>query len=413
MRRNAAPLIAILLLVASSCSRRPESPSQAVQSKTVKIQFIVAVPADTGENDAIYLSGNLDEIGHWNAQGLPLKRQDNGEYTASVELPRGAKLEFKANRGSWATVEKSAGGFELYNRTMTLDGDKIVRLTVERWRDPGMIVPPTPTIVGDVRYHRDFHSKNLSNNRNLIVWLPPGYDADPSRRYPVLYLHDGQNVFDASTSFAGEWRADETATRLIWEKKIEPIIMVGIENSGPARVDEYTPTRATTQRAGTTIEEGGQGELYEKFLIEEVKPFIDGTYRTMSDREHTAVAGSSLGGLITLHLAWKHSDVFGMCGCMSPSLWWDERKMLIALETDNRWMKRVRLWVDMGTAEGSGTNAEKNLAAARELDAIMHRAGLREGIDYRYAEFEGAAHNEQSWADRFDQVLLFLFGTGR
>jgi len=413
MRRFPTLLLAILLsgmlTIDSSCSRGEDV--KRVASKTVKVKFVVAVPEETAEADAVYLSGNLDAMGGWNAQGIPLKRQANGDYTASVDLPRGAKLEYKANRGSWSTVEKSSLGREIANRVLVLDNDKTERITVANWREPTTTQPQESTTVGDVRYHRDFHSRILANNRTLIVWLPPEYESDPGQRYPVLYMHDGQNLFDASTSFAGEWRADETAMRLITEKRIEPIIIVGIENNGPARVNEYTPTRSATTRTGTLVEEGGQGEQYEHFLIEEVKPFIDRTYRTLPDREHTAVAGSSLGGLISLHLAWKHNDVFSKCGCISPSLWWDNFKMLRAFESDHDWMKRTKLWVDMGTAEGAGMGLDKNLLAARFLEAIMMRVGLREGIDYQYLEVEGAGHNEQAWSERFDQVLLFLFGT--
>jgi predicted alpha/beta superfamily hydrolase len=417
MRRHATPLLAILLAIVligllnigGSCSRSGDLASQ--QSKTVKVKFVATVPDETDESDTVYLSGNLDAMKNWNAEGILLKRQKDGEYTATVELPRGARVEYKANRGSWSTVEKGSRGEEIHNRVLLADRDKTERITVATWREPMEALPQQPTTVGDVRYHRDFQSRVLNNKRALIVWLPPGYESQPDRRYPVLYLHDGQNVFDASTSFAGEWRADETATGLIEEKRIEPIIMVGIENIGPGRVDEYTPTRAATTRSGTLIEEGGQGEQYEKFLIEEVKPFIDRTYRTMPDREHTAVAGSSLGGLISLHLAWRHGDVFGMAGCISPSLWWDQFKMLLAFDTDHEWMKREKLWVDMGTGEGTGMGLDRNLLGARVLHAMMQQAGLREDIDFRYTEFKGAGHNEQAWAERFDQVLLFFFGT--
>src|SRR5262249_44323272 len=154
-----------------------------------------------------------------------------------------------------------------------------------------------------------FHSKILNNDRRLIVWLPPGYNTR-QQRYPVLYMHDGQNLFDDATSFLGEWHADETATMLIEQKRIEPIIIVGVENTGTSRLDEYTPTEGEDRTGATTRRAGGRGELYAQFLIQEVKPFIDANYRTLPDREHTAVAGSSLGGLISLYLGYQHGDVF-------------------------------------------------------------------------------------------------------
>jgi predicted alpha/beta superfamily hydrolase len=193
----------------------------------------------------------------------------------------------------------------------------------------------TTSLTGNIKHHNGFESKILGNKRNLIVYLPPAYEQNANRRYPVLYMHDGQNIFDDATSFAGEWRADETAKRLIDEGKIVPIIIVAIENAGAARINEYTNTTEPVyvadkkaidegKKKKEDVEtEGGKGEQYAQFLITEVKPFIDQTYRTKADRANTAVAGSSLGGLMSLYLAWKHKDVFSKFGVISPSLWWD------------------------------------------------------------------------------------------
>src|SRR3954447_21624532 len=222
------PLIVVLIALAntgSSCSSsRDHAPKR--DPSIAKVEFNVFVPWDTDERDTVYLSGNIDQLGNWNGRGLALKPQPSGEYTATLDVPKGTKLEYKATLGSWNRVEKGHGGEEVANRVLVVDGDKTEKITVVRWRDPKNVLPQTPTIVGDVRYHRDFRSKTVGNTRNLIVWLPPGYEAEPDRRYSVLYMHDGQNIFDASTSFGGEWRADETATRLIQEKRIEPIIIV-------------------------------------------------------------------------------------------------------------------------------------------------------------------------------------------
>ena len=219
----------------------------------------------------------------------------------------------------------------------------------------------------------------------------------------MLYLHDGQNCFDASTSFAGEWRADETATELIEAGKIQPIIMVAIANAGAARIDEYTPTRDQTRARG------GSGKLYAKFLTDELKPFIDSHYRTLTDREHTGVCGSSLGGLISLYLGYQHGDVFGMCGVMSPSLFWDDQQLLKAIESDPAPLKRERIWLDIGTAEGPPEEAGANVANVQWLAVTLKKAGLIEGTDFSSRTIEGAQHNEKAWADRFGNVLQFFF----
>src|SRR5215213_8100519 len=183
--------------------------------------------------------------------------------------------------------------------------DESQRPGARRVRRP-RVAEPLPSH-GDFRFHRQFASRRLGNKRTLCVYLPPGYFLRPQQRYPVLYLHDGQNIFDASTAaFGVEWGAADTADRLIGEGRITPLIIVGIYNT-PERMDEYTPHRDPQRRVG------GRGLHYARFVADEVKPFIDHQYRTLAGREYTAVAGSSLGGLISLAIAWQHRDRFGMC----------------------------------------------------------------------------------------------------
>src|SRR5579862_8935886 len=197
-----------------------------------------------------------------------------------------------------------------------------------------------------MRQHDDFYSHFLDNHRSLYVYLPPNYGRDGHKRYPVLYLHDGQNLFDPSLAAYGvSWEAHSTADRLIAQKRMDPIIMVGIANT-PARLDEYAVHHDAREKAG------GKGELYARFVLEEVKPFIDSEYRTMPERAHTGVVGSSLGGLVSLTMAQAFHERFALCGVVSPSLWWAGGRVLQELEQDTSWMKQMRFWVDMGTREG-------------------------------------------------------------
>ncbi|HVJ81956.1 MAG TPA: alpha/beta hydrolase-fold protein [Planctomycetia bacterium] len=257
---------------------------------------------------------------------------------------------------------------------------------------------------GDFRFHADFRSQFLEHGRTVAVYLPPGYWVEPEEKHPVLYLHDGQNVFDATTAaFGVEWGAGATADRLIGEGKIDPLIIVAIFNTS-ARIDEYTPHRDPRR------DQGGKGADYARFVVEELKPFIDREYRTRPEREHTAVAGSSLGGLISLAIAWLHPDVFSMCGAMSPSLWWMESEIWGEFDRRPDWPQGIRFWIDMGTRETQG--AEDNLGLvlrSRELVERLQTARLRPGIDYRYLEVKGGEHSEAAWAARFDQVLTFFF----
>ena len=252
-----------------------------------------------------------------------------------------------------------------------------------------------------LRRHERFHSEFLAHDRDVLVWLPPGYDWT-ERRYPVLYMHDGQNLFEPDTAFTkGEhWRIGETATTLIAAGRIEAPIIVGIYNTGEARVDEYTPTDDV--KLG-----GGLADDYGRLIVDELKPLIDRTYRTRSDRESTGIAGSSLGGLVSLHLAFSHPAVFGRAAALSPSVWWG-RKAILKTIRQSRAKPPLRLWVDMGTAEG-----RRGLDDARLLKAALVGVGFVVGGDLHYAEYEGATHSEQAWSERVGPMLEWLFPAPR
>jgi predicted alpha/beta superfamily hydrolase len=258
---------------------------------------------------------------------------------------------------------------------------------------------PRSTRTGDIRVHSNFHSKLLKNDRDLFVYLPPGYEADKHRRYPVFFMHDGQNLFDAATSFLGEWNADETAERLITQHKIEPIIIVGIANT-PDRIAEYTPL--ADPKHG-----GGKGSLYSDFVVKEVKPFIDATYRTRPGAEDTGVGGSSLGGLISLHIARQYPRQFSRVAVVSPALWWGDRAILTSVRAD--WLAGKRFWIDMGTAEGDIGGFGRAVEDVKALGETMKREGLAEGADFVVRIVEGAKHDEAAWSARFGEILQFLF----
>lgn len=251
----------------------------------------------------------------------------------------------------------------------------------------------------DLRKHPGFESKFLSESRDLVVYLPPGYDDEPRRRYPVLYLHDGQNLFDGATAFVPgqDWRVDETAEECIRASQVEPLIVVGIYNTGRHRIDEYTPTRDRREGAG------GDAALYGRMLTEELKPFIDARYRTLPDPANTGLGGSSLGGLATLYLGLQHPDVFGKLAVLSPSVWWDNRAILrLVRMTDPK--PRLSIWLDIGTGEGG-----KHVRNARALRDELVRVGWVLGADLQYYEVPEAGHNEAAWASRVGPFLTFLF----
>jgi len=254
------------------------------------------------------------------------------------------------------------------------------------------------TLTGEFRHHRNFHSQFLEPNRDVIVYLPPGYETGIARRYPVLYMQDGQNLFDAATAFGGqEWEVDETAGRLIGKGWIEPSIIAGIYNTGEHRIDEYTPTHDPRQKRG------GKADLYGRFIVEEVKGFIDRRYRTMAGPEHTGLGGSSLGGLVTLYLGLRYPQVFSRLMVMSPSVWWDHGVILRAVQHLPA-KPSTRIWLDVGTKEGKFTPGQ-----VRTLRDALIAQGWRLNSDLKFLQVKGGQHNEADWGNRVEPALRFLF----
>jgi predicted alpha/beta superfamily hydrolase len=244
----------------------------------------------------------------------------------------------------------------------------------------------------EFRMHRGFHSKFLPKNRDVIVWLPPGYDSEPARRYPVLYMHDGGSVFVL-------WRIDETAKSLIASRQIEPLIIVMVYNGGTEedRFDEYTPGRDPNFR------HGGKADSYGRMIVEELKPFIDSEYRTLTDAANTGVGGASLGGIVSLHLGLKYPTVFGKLAVMSPSVWWSN-KLIVRNVRALKSKPALRIWLDIGTKEGSGVVDD-----AKELRNALVKKGWALESDLTYFEAKGGSHNEESFAQRAEPMLKYLF----
>ncbi len=287
-----------------------------------------------------------------------------------------------------------------------------------RWEDP-YDLDRNPRL----RRIRQFHSNFLPSDRDISVWLPPTYGTEPDRRFPVLYLHDGQNLFDPRTAYVPgrTWNAQATADRLTREQLITPVILVGINNAGPRRMDEYTPSR--DWRHG-----GGKSPLYARLLVDELKPLIDSALRTLTGPEDTGLAGSSLGGLVSLAIGLDYPQIFGKLGVLSPSVWWDRREILTRIGPEDSPRPRIlppflrhnpaprpaplfteerprpRIWLDMGMNEG--------LRHLRDCDLLHQRLltrGWQDEVDLRYLRVPGAVHDEEAWARRFDRVLQWLF----
>ena len=259
-------------------------------------------------------------------------------------------------------------------------------MAINLWQPyPAREVWHTPTVAGTLRVWSDFYSPELDNQRDILVYLPPSYDLS-ERRYPVIYMQDGQNLFDSGTSFAGtEWHVDETMEMLAGEG-IEAIV-VGLNHTHDQRIAEYNPFPQHWQ---------GNGERYLQFLSATVKPVIDHDFRTRPERESTGIMGSSMGGLISLYAFFHANQTFGLAGAMSPSLWIGGGAIYVDVEAAP--FAAGKLYLDNGTRESS----------ARRFNALLLKKGYRRDVDLKYVVEQDAEHTESAWARRLPDALRFL-----
>lgn len=251
-----------------------------------------------------------------------------------------------------------------------------------------------------LRLHKSFHSNFLPDDRDVIVYVPPGYDDEPERTYPVLYMHDGQNLFDGRTSFVKDrtWQVRENADAAIEAGDVEPLVIVGIYNTGDRRIAEYTHDR--DWKLG-----GGEANAYGRLITRELMPWIASQYRVRQDRESTGLGGSSLGGLVTLYLGLRHPEVFGKLALLSPSVWWNHKSILGYLnEHAPQVWERPRIWLDVGDREG-----HKTLRDVEHLARRLRANGWRPGETMYFEKVHGGTHDEASWATRVRAMLKFLF----
>ena len=369
------------------------------------IPLIVHVPADTPASASVFLAGSLPGVGSWQADGVQLARASDGIYSGSLALEAGQTLEYKFTCGSWDAVEIAADGSDRDNRVAHIDAAATpITATVERWAAEPV---RANTVVGTLRIAQ-VPAARPHRARTIRVWLPPGYDdVTAQRRFPVLYLQDGQNCFDRATSaYGSEWQVDETLTRLIGDGSVPPLIVVGIDNAGVDRTREYTFD--VDPQDG-----GGGGAAYADLVLGSIMPFVEENYRVLTGSANTFIGGSSLGALVSLEIARRHPGVFGGVLVMSPSLWWDNQTTIDDLAKDPAGLVGTRVWIDIGTREvvpltEAGSLDPQNQRAVEEtrrLDAVLRNAGIEEKLTVD----EGAQHNEIAWAKRFPAAVAYLF----
>jgi predicted alpha/beta superfamily hydrolase len=360
-------------------------------AQEVQMTFTVIVPPTTPGDAVVYIAGNHALLGKWNPGEIALKKNNDSTWSRTFSFIRGEELEYKITLGSWESQalyhERDVPG----NSRQVVDARENIIIQPTNWTSD---VPQSGqgVITGTVKHHRRLLGDGLRYARDLIVWLPPSYEQQQSKRYPVLYMHDGQNIIDPRTSFIGyDWHIDEAADSLIKAGAMEEIIIVGIYNS-PDRISEYSDTDL--------------GKAYAGFVMNTVKSMIDSTYRTQPDCKHTAVMGSSMGGLISFLFVWWYPDVFSQAGCLSSVF--DDRAASVfeLVRAEQIKPHAVKFYFDCGGTGGDGTlkpGMERMVAALKEK-------GYTEGTDFISFFDPKAEHNERAWAARVWRPLTFFFG---
>lgn len=393
----------VVLIILASCGG--ESPP------CCDVKVTLAVPDDTGD---VFMAGNIPELGPW-APGQFKMQGDGNERFAELKVPQGSDFEYKFTLGSWDREAVDENLAPLANYQLHVDTDKVVHHAVQQFKpDPMVYIEDwrESGVLGTLVYWTEVSSDFLGPTRHVSVWLPPGYDENREAPYPVLYMHDGQNLFDPRLGGAqGDiWDVDDAVINLVEQEKIPPIIVVGVWNSAE-RMTEYSPWHDAPN--------------YARFLMEELMPRVNVAFNTATGPENTAAMGSSMGGLLSYYLVTYHPDVFGSCGCVSSAFilsealmanWspqledgeepdtttFIERDLEAGLEVPDN----VRYWFDYGTV-GGDANYD---APHQHVRAWLLEAGLVPGEDFVIRVYEGADHNEAAWRERLEDPLLFLFG---
>jgi alpha-amylase len=356
---------------------------------------LTAVPATTPPAASIHVAGTFNG---WNpaAFGYTLSAQPGGGYAITLPASVRGRIEFKFTLGSWETVEVDSADGDVSNRSFTVPdtGQAEYTGTVMRWRN-GTPRPPVAhsTTASVTVMDTAFGMPQLGRPRRVWIYLPPGYPTTRAR-YPVLYMHDGQNVFDAATSFAGEWGVDESLDSLALRG--DPgVIVVAVDHGGQRRMDEYSPWSNPSRG-------GGEGDAYVDFLVKTLKPYIDRHYRTRADQAHTGVAGSSMGGLISLYAALKYPGVFGRVGVFSPAFWFAPAIYSYARRAHLR--RDTRIYMVMGGREGD--TPEVYVRDAQRMADTLRAAGFT-GVE-SVVRPDGA-HSEWFWRREFPAAYQWLF----
>lgn len=355
----------------------------ACQRNTMII--INEIPQNEGSNDTLYLAGSIND---WqpNAANYQLQPHQDGTYRIQLKDVK-TPFEYKITRGSWQTVETTLQGHDIPNRQGEVKRKQTIQ--VKGWADKYEKVSTKLSNVQLVDDH--FPMTQLQSNRQIWIYLPSDY-ANSTKNYPVLYMHDGQNLFDVLTSFSGEWEVDESMRQLEKEENLE-LIIVGINNSAD-RISEYTPYK--NEEYG-----GGKGKEYADFIVNELKPYIDKNYRTKPQREYTGMMGSSLGGVISMYIGTEYSETFSKLGVFSPAFWWSEK--CYEQVQQKGFLTNTKIYMNAGLDE-----SPLIVNGTKKMEKTLQSIGYSEkncSVEY----IKGKTHSESFWKEEFPKAVRWLF----
>jgi len=335
----------------------------------------------------IFLAGDFN---NWNPADTNWMLTANGvgAYTITKDIPAG-KYSFKLTNGGWEKVECATNGQDIDNRDVNLTHDTTIIMNVQSWKDDHPVVAKKHTVSTNVHIiSENFDMPQLGRQRRIWIYLPVDY-ATSNKKYPVIYMHDGQNLFDEYTSGYGEWGIDELMDKVPVQKQC---IVVGIDHGGDYRITEYDPYDSKYGK--------GRGNDYVDFLVKTLKPYIDKNYRTENDAKHTTVAGSSMGGLISMYAIFKYPDVFGNAGIFSPSFW--IAPQIYEYVSQKNFKAHNRFYFVCGDSESDSMAVDM-----QKMADILHHKGVNPN-DAPTTIIPGAKHNEKQWNGDFPAFYNWL-----
>jgi pullulanase len=369
-----------------------------VFAELVKVSIVP--PKNLSAKDTVHILGTFNGWAMEGDAAVKLNAKD-GMLSATVDFPHGDVLFTFVKNGNWMSVPATKTGnkwCDIYEKIT--ENTKSLSYTIPAWKDDAPLEQASSTHTGNIISISDFDMPQLKRTGNISIYLPPSYDAKQNTKFPVLYVLDGQNIFDARTAFSDEWRIDESVEMLIKEHHLQELIVVAIAN-GPRRWNEYTPWDFVDWGGKP---QQGEGKFTMQFIKETLKPYIDNNYRTLKNAKSTGLAGSSLGGMMALFAAMEYSETFGFVAAFSPSLSLTNGKgepIIIAALKATKSLKDVKIYFDMGKVEFNGYKE------VDELETMLLARLPKEGM-LKVVRDDTGRHCEVDWAKRFPGAITWL-----